>query len=331
MAYARFDHRPASLLPALATEVRRKLPRFSPQARSMNTLCCSHNSHIGASISTSHKPWKGFGAGTRRLGLISRTMGRIRVAVRAEVTLSIDSRTRVRSQVPTSFFGVLLPCPLMQHARPQEPTALMLRAAGAVEHGLGAVKAGGAGGTRRGAARRRGPGHAAGAARLQRAERRQHGATLPAPHNSDARATVLAKTASHLLQKKQRWLELKQCNMHVAYWTRPQTLFEMLGLRHTLLLSGIPDVGLCQLWLQAGGGQPRRRVGGGGDADTAHLQLSEHLKHDVVRTAFVNPSRSLPLAEHASVCGVSHECVSLKQSPGLVVCGWIGSSVGTCM
>ncbi len=33
MAYARFDHRPPALLPALAAEVRRKLPLFSPQVR----------------------------------------------------------------------------------------------------------------------------------------------------------------------------------------------------------------------------------------------------------------------------------------------------------
>ena len=32
MAYARFEHRPPTLLPALAAEVRRKLPLFSPQA-----------------------------------------------------------------------------------------------------------------------------------------------------------------------------------------------------------------------------------------------------------------------------------------------------------
>ena len=33
MAYARFDHRPAALLPVLVAEVHRKLPLFSPQVR----------------------------------------------------------------------------------------------------------------------------------------------------------------------------------------------------------------------------------------------------------------------------------------------------------
>ena len=50
MAYARFDHRPASLLPALAAEVRRKLPRFSPQVRARDASFSRHRPLIDSQV-----------------------------------------------------------------------------------------------------------------------------------------------------------------------------------------------------------------------------------------------------------------------------------------